>query len=466
MGLLQKAESTIAFFKCGILGFSGAGKSYTAALIALGILKAIANKKIAFLDTETGSDWLKPKFENEGIELFPVKSRSFSDLLTFIEECQSDGIGVAIIDSITHIWRDLCDSYDKKLNRKGRLQFQDWAVLKGEWKIYTDAFVNSTLHIIVCGRAGYEYDYDYNEDGTKDLIKTGTKMKVESEFGFEPSLVIEMERVTPSKQIMDELKEISDAKLKRQRKQTFKPQIGSKWIHRAHILKDRADVMNGQSFDNPTFENFKPHFDFLNIGGVHLGVDTTRSSEDRFDIEGRPDWKKNKINKDIALEEIQATMVKLWPSTTKDDKQAKADFLEAIFDTRSWVAVQEKSLRELEDVKKVLKEFEINYEKAETKTIDVIWRTTIIGDMPDFDEPGDDGSQDKDKLTQTFLRSIEEIQKELVLSLGESEAAKAVDSALNNYEAKTFEDIQKAERGAFISHLASLKDKENSKKGQ
>ena len=463
MGLLQKAESTTAFFKCGILGFSGAGKTFTAGLLAQGICKSIDNNKIAFLDTETGSDFLLKKLQAENLEVFQAKTRSFSDVLLFLEECEKDGIGVTIIDSITHIWRDLCDAYDKKLHRKGRLQFQDWAVLKGEWKQYTDRFINSALHIIACGRAGYEYDYDYNEDGTKDLIKTGTKMKVESEFGFEPSLVIEMERLTPSKQIMDELKEISDPKLKRQRKQTFKPQIGSKWIHRAHILKDRADIMDGQSFDNPTFENFKPHFDFLNIGGVHLGVDTTRSSEDRFDIEGRPDWKKNKINKDIALEEIQATMVKLWPSTTKDDKQAKADFLEAIFDTRSWVAVQEKSLRELEDVKKVLKEFEINYEKAETKTIDVIWRTTIIGDMPDFDEPGDDGSQDKDKLTQTFLSSIEEIQKELVLSLGESEAAKAVDSALNNYEAKTFEDIKKPERGAFISHLASLKDKENSK---
>lgn len=69
----------------------------------------------------------------------------------------------------------------------------------------------------------------------------------------------------------------------------------------------------------------------------------------------------------------------------------------------------------------------------------------------------------KDKLTEAFLRSIEEIQKELVMSLGESEAAKAVDSALNHYEAKTFEDIKKPERGAFIVYLTSFKDKENSK---
>lgn len=376
LALLKEAESTTAYFKCGILGFQGSGKTYTASLLAIGIGNAIKNKTVAFVDTETGSDWLIPRLKAEGFKIYASKTRGFSDLIGVIEEAEKEGIGVLIVDSITHIWRDLCDAYDKKLNRKGRLQFQDWAILKGEWKEYTDLFINSNLHIIVCGRAGYEYDYDYNEDGTKDLIKTGTRMKVESEFGFEPSLVIEMERVTPSKQIMDELNEIEDPKLKRKRKQTFKPHIGSKWIHRAHILKDRADVMNGQSFDNPTFENFQPHFDFLNIGGEHLGVDTTRTSEDRFDIEGKPEWKKEKIRKDIALEEIQATMIKLWPSSSKEDKTAKANFLDVVFGTRSWTAVQERKLMELEDIVKCLKEFEEKYQK--TNDIGIAWRTTIM----------------------------------------------------------------------------------------
>jgi len=63
------------------------------------------------------------------------------------------------------------------------------------------------------------------------------------------------------------------------------------------------------------------------------------------------------------------------------------------------------------------------------------------------------------KLTEAFLRSVEEIQKELVMSLGEAEAAKVVDSALNRYEAKSFEDVKKAEHGGFIAHLGSFKEK-------
>lgn len=388
MGLLQKAEITMAYFKCGIFGFQGDGKTYSASLLAAGILKAIGQNKMAYFDTETGSDWMIPKMRGEGIEVYQVKRRAFSDLVTTINECVETKIPFLIIDSITHVWRDLMQSYDKKLNRKGKLQFQDWGAIKGEWQTYTDLFVNSPLHIIVCGRAGYSYDYDFNEDGSKDLIKTGTKMKAEGEFGFEPSLVIEMERVSEN---MAEIEKIKD----RRKKQAFQPQKGSMSIHRAHILKDRSDTINGQTFEYSSksettiFDDIKPHFDFLNIGGVHLGVDTEHDSQDRFDIEGRPDWKRNQIKKSIALEEIQGTMVKLWPGTTKEEKTAKADFIENIFDTRSWTAVEEKQLGELQGVVRHLKEFEDAFMQAEKKDIGVIWREILLkaDDPPPDDEP-------------------------------------------------------------------------------
>lgn len=70
---------------------------------------------------------------------------------------------------------------------------------------------------------------------------------------------------------------------------------------------------------------------------------------------------------------------------------------------------------------------------------------------------GDDSTGKKqDKLTEAFLLSVKRIQEELVMSLGEAEAAKAIDSALNRYEAKTFDDVKKAEHGAFINHLGSF----------
>src|SRR4030042_237006 len=308
MSILKKAEHTMAFAKIGIMGFQGSGKTYTSALIAIGLCNLIKNNKTAFVDSETGSDFLIDKMKENGIEMFQVKSRAFTDLTTTIKECEKDGIGVLIIDSITHVWKELVQSYDEKLKRHGRMQFQDWNLIKPTWqRDYVDLFLNSKLHIIVCGRAGYEWDYDFNEDGTKDLIKTGTKMKAEAEFGFEPSLVIEMERVSENKELVEEVKK------DRQRKQIFKPKVGSQWIHRAHILKDRSDTLDGKSFDDPTFDNFIPHFQRLAIGGVHLGVDTSRTSQGLFDKEGRPEWAKTKEQCKITLEEIEGELVKFFP---------------------------------------------------------------------------------------------------------------------------------------------------------
>jgi hypothetical protein len=348
MGLLKKAENKMAYFKAGILGFPGSGKTYTASLLAIGICNTVKNNKIAFFDTETGSDFLIGKLQDAGMEVYQHKGRAFSDLLTYLKECEEAGIAVLIIDSITHVWRDLCDSYDKKLKRNGRLQFQDWAAVKGEWKLYTDAFVNSKIHIIVCGRAGYEYDYDFNEDGSKDLVKTATRMKVESEFAFEPSLVIEMERTSESKEEIKEIRGKTDFKSKA-KKQTHQPATGSKWIHRAYVLKDRTDTLNGEVFDYPTFDNFLPHFKALNIGGEHLGVDTTRNSEDRFTKEGKPQWAVDKTRAQIALDEIKNEYDKNLPGSTAEVKKAKIKLAEKVFGTNSWTAIEGMSFMLLEN---------------------------------------------------------------------------------------------------------------------
>jgi hypothetical protein len=332
--LLKEAENTLAYAKVGFFGFQGSGKTYTSSLIAEGLCTRIGNNKIAFFDTETGSDWLAPKMKANGFKVYQVKSRAFNDLLTVIRECEQNNIGVLIIDSITHVWRELCDSYQRKLNRK-RLQFQDWSVIKGEWQKYADAFVNSKVHIIVCGRAGYEYDTEIDEDGNKELIKTGTKMKAEGEFGFEPSLVIEMDRVVPNNE-------------KRTRKGQSQSGVRSKFIHRAYVLKDRSDLLNGEVIDNPTYDSFAQHFEYLNIGGEHIGVDTSRTSEILFDNEGKPQWKKDQEMSQIAIEEIKIEVDKVFPGSTKEEKRAKIRLAEYVFGTASNTAIEKKSRKELE----------------------------------------------------------------------------------------------------------------------
>jgi hypothetical protein len=188
MSLLQPAKITSAYLKMGILGFQGGGKTKTAGKTAIGLYKYMqskgidcTSKPVAFFDTETGSDWLIPDFQQAGVPLVVAKRRSFADLLAVVKEAEA-GASALIIDSITHPWRELCESYMRKKQRTF-LQIDDWGYLKGDhgWAKFTDLFVNSKLHIIMCGRAGYEFE-DYKDDnGKRQIEKVGTKMKTEGE---------------------------------------------------------------------------------------------------------------------------------------------------------------------------------------------------------------------------------------------------------------------------------------------
>lgn len=323
-----------AYAKIGLMGFAGSGKTFTAINIAIGLLELMNERGVSgkdnpvyFLDTETGSDWVEPHVRNAGYSMRVAKTRAFADLVPAIEESEKEG-SILIIDSITHFWKELTESYARKRNRRNGLQFQDWAWLKESWGRFTDEYVNSNIHIIMCGRAGYEYDYFENESGKKELEKTGIKMKAETETGYEPSLLILME-----KQIDMETK---------------------KTYRTATVLKDRADLIDGQVFRNPSFSDFYPHFNFLNLGGKQLGVDTSRNSEGIIDPNGKTDWQKAKEEKEIVLDEIQSLMTKYYPSTSKEDKREKINLLEKHFNSKSWKRVETYPLNSLQECYKNL----------------------------------------------------------------------------------------------------------------
>jgi hypothetical protein len=319
MSLFKKAEDDQAFLKMGILGFAGSGKTRTASNTAIGLYKMLveAGQKpnpVFFLDTETGSSWVKNYFEEEKIPLFTAKTRAFTDLLTATNDAQKEA-SILIVDSITHFWKEIVETFlrrkSERIGRKVyRMEFQDWAAVKGEWGKFTDLYVNSSLHIIMCGRAGYEYDYFQNDDGKKELEKTGIKMKAEGELGFEPSLLVLME-----KEMDVETKKVSRI---------------------ANVLKDRADLIDGKQFRNPTFKDFLPHMKRLNLGGVHVGVDTTRTSDSLIGEDGTTAREREYKERTIALEEIEATLVSKYPSTGAADKKAKLDILQATFGSMSW----------------------------------------------------------------------------------------------------------------------------------
>ena len=107
MSLLRPAQNESAYLKMGNYGGAGSGKTWTSALVAIGLSSRVGDgKPVAFFDTETGSDYVLTLFRDAGVELLVVKSRAFADLVEFVSEAESK-CSVAIVDSITHVWDEL-----------------------------------------------------------------------------------------------------------------------------------------------------------------------------------------------------------------------------------------------------------------------------------------------------------------------------------------------------------------------
>lgn len=340
--LFKKAENLQAFAKVGLYGPQGSGKTTTAMSIAVGLSELAGGAPIAFIDTETGSDFFVERMKEAGIEFLQMKTRGFLRLAPAIEEAEKVG-AVLVIDSVSHFWDELKKAYTKKLNRK-RLQFQDWAVVKEEWREgYATPFVNSECHIAVCGRVQDIYEDFFDDSGARDIMKIGSRMRAEKEFGYEPSLVMEMASLNASAD------ELAAAKSKRERAGIH---VSSEILIRATVVKDRADSLNGQHFDFPTFEDFAPHFQSLNLGGEHLGVDGV-TSEPLFSADTMADIHRRCA---IALEEIEGEIKAAFPGMDKESKKIKTDIVYAVFGTRSWTAVEGMKIGDLQEGLEVTRE--------------------------------------------------------------------------------------------------------------
>jgi hypothetical protein len=285
------------------------------------------DKPVFFIDTETGSDFMVPLFEQLEIELMVAKTRAFADLLPAIKEAEANGCGI-IIDSVTHFWREFMESY-KRRRRKSFISFEDWDYLKEQWGYFTTAFSNSQLHAVLAGRAGFEYEDSIDEDtGKRQISKTGTKMKTEGEMAFEPSLLIEME-------MMQDL------------------QHGT-WWNRANIRKDRWMFLHGRIFDfysqpeedvqdkvDRVWAAFSPHVMRLALGGVHVGVDSSRTSDRSIPGSGKSEFKKRAEEKEVVLEKVQNLFVKHgFSGQSKEGKQKVIELLQKHFGTDSWKQVE------------------------------------------------------------------------------------------------------------------------------
>lgn len=317
MSIELKPAIAPAYLKWGLFGKTGTGKTYTTAKVLSQFLVEFApDSQIAMFDTEGGGGYVGEIVKKiTGKELLVITSHAFSDLLEFTKLCKEKGY-IGFLDSSTHVWRELCKDYlDAKKSRvegaggrveTTRLSLKDWGPIKDIWNAFANCFRYDPVHFAVCGREGDVWELVADETGEKELTKTGVKMKAENEFSYESSLLVQMK--------------LFEGK------------------HRAIVVKDRADILTGQVADDPDIEFFRPHFDYLNIGGKH--AEPAKDPPKTFEAGEGPNWQTILARRTAVLDSIKDDLLLVWPSTSAADKKAKVLALRATLFTSSWTELE------------------------------------------------------------------------------------------------------------------------------
>ncbi|MBR1418929.1 MAG: AAA family ATPase [Synergistaceae bacterium] len=206
----RKTERRKTKLRLGITGPAGAGKTYGALLIALGL-----GGKIAMIDTENGSgDFYSELGEYDICNITaPYDVRKY---LAAIHEAEDAGYDVIIIDSLSHAWA----GDGGLLDMQGRIADSGRANSYTAWRQVTplhnkliEAMLTSNAHIIATMRSKTDYAQDKDDKGKTVIRKVGLAPVQRDGLEYEFAIVFNLG-----------------------------------FNHLASVSKDRTSLFDGQSF--------------------------------------------------------------------------------------------------------------------------------------------------------------------------------------------------------------------------
>src|SRR5262245_10224674 len=230
MTTFQKPQPLKAALKIAIYGSAGAGKTFTALLLAEGLARH-TGKRVALVDTEQGSAFYGQEVPQRSVhptafDFDVLHSRSITEVLSAVRSLDSARYGVLVVDSITHLWDACKAAYAGRTNRNGAIPFQAWTAIKKPYRELMHFLLSTPMHVLICGRQGVEYGED---EATGELKSVGYKMRAEGETPYEPDLLLRLEQH------------------RAKRKQAAVPT--------AFVEKDRTGLLAGKAIEWPQYDN-------------------------------------------------------------------------------------------------------------------------------------------------------------------------------------------------------------------
>lgn len=281
----SKADPKQAKLKIGLYGPAGSGKTFTALLLAEG-LAGKENKRVAYVDTERGTDFYAKavpprKVHPAAFDFDALYTKSLRETLEGVKGLDVATHGVLVIDSISHVWEAAINTYAErdgaKLTKIGTIPIWAWASIKKPYKELLTWMLNAPMHVILCGRQANVFEEDTDSGDTK---KVGVKMRAEGETPYEPHILGRMEgKRNPNNAL-----------------ETF---------YCIYFEKDRTGVLAGKEFVNPSFTTFEPAFMLLSgseQGQMQSADEVTEQDAALFEQQEAKKEKKDRESRELMAE--------------------------------------------------------------------------------------------------------------------------------------------------------------------
>jgi hypothetical protein len=186
--LLRKATRKKAKIRLGLSAVSGGGKTYSAILVAKGLVGDLS--KVAIIDTENGSADLYAHLGD--FNVLPLTAPySPERYIEAIRACEKAGMEVIIVDSISHEWdgKGGCLEIVEALGGK----YQDWAKVTPRHQAFIDAILHSPCHMITTVRRKQDYEMVKDNNGKVKVEKGGLREITREGFEYELTINLEMD---------------------------------------------------------------------------------------------------------------------------------------------------------------------------------------------------------------------------------------------------------------------------------
>lgn len=238
----QRATRKASRLRIGLEGPSGAGKTYTALLIATELAEHDGGR-IAVIDSERGSSAKYSEGRPFDFDMQALTDQEPQTYIKALREAAQAAYPVVVVDSASHEWKGVLGVVDRATPAMGGNSWSAWSKGRPLHEQFVDLLMRMPSHVIATFRSKQDTE-QYQDNGRTKVRKLGlapvTSDDMDFEFDLWGSLDHSTHRLIVTKSRLDTI------------------EVGSEWPEGAGLAAAYLAWLGTAAYDEPERERLCP----------------------------------------------------------------------------------------------------------------------------------------------------------------------------------------------------------------